>query len=54
LIEKHAVETESRRALELLRNWDIEVNNFIQVCPKEMLNKILHPIFLDEEVIPAE
>jgi glutamate synthase (NADPH/NADH) large chain len=54
LLEKHAVETESRRALELLRNWDIEVNNFIQVCPKEMLNKILHPIFLDEEVIPAE
>jgi glutamate synthase (NADPH/NADH) large chain len=54
LVEKHAVETESRRALELLRNWDIEVNNFIQVCPKEMLNKILHPIFLGEEVIPAE
>jgi glutamate synthase (NADPH/NADH) large chain len=54
LIEKHAVETESRRAQEILRSWDIEVNNFIQVCPKEMLNKILHPIFLDEGVIPAE
>jgi len=54
LLEKHVVETESRRAQEILRSWDIEVNNFIQVCPKEMLNKILHPIFLDEGVIPAE
>jgi glutamate synthase (NADPH/NADH) large chain len=54
LLEKHAVETESKRAQEILRNWDIEVNNFIQVCPKEMLNKIPHPISLDEAAIPAE
>ena len=54
LLQKHAVETESRRAQEILRNWDIEVNNFVQVCPKEMLNKIPHPIFLNEGAIPAE
>ena len=54
LVEKHAVETESRRAQEILRNWDIEVNNFIQICPKEMLNKISHPISFDKGAIPAE
>ena len=54
LLEKHAVETESRIAQEILRNWDIEVNNFVQVCPKEMLNKIPHPISLNEGAIPAE
>ena len=54
LVKKHAVETESRRAQEILRNWDIEVNNFIQICPKEMLNKISHPISFDKGAIPAE
>ena len=54
LVEKHAVETESRRAQEILRNWDIEVSNFIQICPKEMLNKISHPISFDKGAIPAE
>ena len=54
LVEKHAVETESRRAQEILRNWDIEVNNFIQICPKEMLNKISHPISFAKGAIPAE
>ena len=54
LVEKHAVETENRRAQEILRNWDIEVNNFIQICPKEMLNKISHPISFDKGAIPAE
>jgi len=54
LVEKHAVETESRRAQEILRNWEIEVNNFIQICPKEMLNKISHPISFDKGAIPAE
>ena len=54
LIEKHANETESRRAIEILRNWETEVKNFVQICPKEMLNKISHPISLDEGLIPAE
>lgn len=54
LVEKHAVETESRRAQEILCNWDIEVNNFIQICPKEILNKISHPISFDAGETPAE
>ena len=54
LVEKHAVETESRMAQEILRNWDTEVNNFTQICPKEMLNKIPHPISFDKGAIPAE
>ena len=54
LVEKHAVETESRIAKEILRNWDTEVNKFTQICPKEMLNKIPHPISFDKGAIPAE
>ena len=50
LVKKHAVETESRRAQEILRNWDIEVNNFIQICPKEMLNKLENPISFKSKV----
>ena len=27
-----------------IKNFDDEANNFIQVCPKEMLNKLNNPI----------
>ena len=26
------------------KNFDDELNNFLQVCPKEMLNKLENPI----------
>src|SRR5210317_1730050 len=54
LIETHAAETGSQKASEILRNWDDEKANFVQVCPKEMLNKIAHPISLEAKAVPAE
>jgi glutamate synthase (NADPH/NADH) large chain len=48
MIEEHALETASPRALELLRNWEDELPKFWQVCPKEMISRIAHPLS-DEE-----
>ncbi len=44
MIEQHAAETDSQLATELLRNWDKERLNFRQICPKEMLTRLPHPL----------
>ncbi|ARO15432.1 glutamate synthase (NADPH/NADH) large chain [Ketogulonicigenium robustum] len=54
LIERHAHETGSRKAAEILANWDAELPNFLQVCPKEMLVHLKHPLAHDVAAIPAE
>ena len=54
LIERHAAETGSRRAADLLQYWDRELPHFVQLCPKEMLDKIAHPLGVEPEAIPAE
>jgi glutamate synthase (NADPH/NADH) large chain len=54
LVERHAQETGSRKALDILQHWDMEKGNFLQVCPKEMLDKLAHPIALEDAAIPAE
>jgi glutamate synthase (NADPH/NADH) large chain len=54
LIERHAAETDSRRAQEILQYWDQEKRNFLQICPREMLNKLEHPLGIEDEAIPAE
>ncbi|MBI6630468.1 glutamate synthase large subunit [Pontibaca salina] len=54
LIDRHAKETGSRKAGEILQNWDSEVHKFIQICPKEMLDKLRHPLFQDELAVSAE
>jgi glutamate synthase (NADPH/NADH) large chain len=54
LIEMHAAETGSRKAQEILQYWDTEKTRFLQVCPKEMLNKLAHPLGIEKEAIPAE
>jgi glutamate synthase (NADPH/NADH) large chain len=54
LIAAHARETESQKAKGILQNWDLELRNFVQVCPKEMLDKLAHPISEDMAAIPAE
>ena len=56
LVERHYKETRSRRAEEILQNWDEEKANFIQVCPKEMLPHLKHPIAEVENLtaVPAE
>ncbi|GGE52606.1 glutamate synthase large subunit [Actibacterium pelagium] len=54
LIERHAEESRSRKALEILQNWDTEKANFVQVCPKEMLDKLPYPLTEEVGAIPAE
>jgi len=44
LIEEHLRETRSARAQQILMHWDEEKMNFLQVCPKEMLTHLEHPL----------
>ncbi len=54
LVERHAAETGSRRAKAILNNWDAERANFLQVCPKEMLIHLPHPLSDEALKVPAE
>ena len=36
------------------QHWELELDNFIQVCPKEMLDKLAHPLGKLVKAIPAE
>ncbi|WP_439137135.1 glutamate synthase large subunit [Roseicyclus sp.] len=54
LIEAHLRETGSRRAAAILQDWEAERGNFLQVCPKEMLGKLSHPISVEAAAVPAE
>ena len=54
LIEAHLAETGSRRAHEILQDWEVTRTQFVQVCPKEMLDKLPVPLGLDEAAVPAE
>ena len=44
LIEDHVTETHSARGSEILRRWDEELPNFVQICPKEMLTLLPAPL----------
>ncbi len=54
LIERHLAETDSHRAAEILRRWDVERAHFLQLCPREMLPHLPVPLGRDAEAIPAE
>jgi len=44
LVTEHAAETASKYAATMLSNWDLELPRFWQVCPKEMIGRLAHPI----------
>ncbi len=44
LVLKHTQETNSNLSAKIIENFDDELNNFLQICPKEMLNKLVNPI----------
>ena len=44
LIENHYKETNSNLSQKIIDNFDKEIYSFIQVCPKEMINKLENPI----------
>ncbi len=55
LIARHAEETGSVRASEILHDWEAEKGHFLQVCPKEMLGKLKVPLGIEQDrAIPAE
>ena len=43
-IEEHYKETNSNLSKKIIDNFDQEILNFVQVCPKEMLDKLEHTI----------
>ncbi|MFV0408655.1 MAG: glutamate synthase large subunit [Paracoccus sp. (in: a-proteobacteria)] len=56
LIERHVRETGSARGRDILDHWEVEKGYFLQVCPKEMLPLLKHPIAEtgDLAAVPAE
>jgi glutamate synthase (NADPH/NADH) large chain len=54
LVERHFAETGSALAEEILQDWDLTKHHFVQVCPKEMLDKLPHPLQTPPEAIPAQ
>jgi len=54
LIQRHVAETGSRKAERILANWEAERANFLQVCPKEMLVHLPHPLSDEAAKVPAE
>jgi glutamate synthase domain-containing protein 3 len=54
LIERHAAETKSRKAATILAGWATERANFLQICPKEMLVHLAHPLEREAGKMPAE
>tara|TARA_A200000113_G_scaffold60510_1_gene51847 strand:- start:3469 stop:6060 length:2592 start_codon:yes stop_codon:yes gene_type:complete len=54
LIQMHYKETSSQKAEEILQDWDTEKSKFFQICPKEMLDKLSHPLSSESDAIPAE
>ncbi|RVV97386.1 glutamate synthase large subunit [Mesobaculum littorinae] len=54
LIERHLAETKSRRAADILQHWEESRGSFLQVCPREMLAHLSHPLGIEEAQVPAE
>ena len=44
LVIEHLNETSSELSRKIIKNFEEEIKNFVQVCPKEMLNKLENPI----------
>ncbi len=43
-LKNHYENTKSNHSKYILENFDNEINYFFQICPKEMLDKLKHPI----------
>jgi glutamate synthase (NADPH/NADH) large chain len=44
LVREHYGETQTRFSERLLADWTLEAGNFWQICPKEMISRISHPL----------
>jgi len=50
LVLEHSNETMSEMSKKIINNYEEEIKNFIQVCPKEMIDKLEHPITLKSKI----
>ena len=53
LIGEHYKETQSKIAFKILENYNDEVKNFKQVCPKEMIDRLLNRLSLKTKISKA-
>ncbi len=53
LVEEHWRETQSRFTERLLIDWEREVKRFWQVVPKEMIDKLEHPVLVGAEEVES-
>jgi glutamate synthase (NADPH/NADH) large chain len=51
LVEEHFARTESVRAHDILADWDLTKASFVQICPKETIARLKHP--LDDSALAA-
>mgnify|MGYP001473687852 CR=1 FL=1 len=50
LINEHFKETDSKISYKIIKNYENEFKKFKQICPKEMLDKLLNPLTLKEKI----
>ncbi len=50
LVVEHFKETKSEISKKIVDNFENEFKNFIQVCPKEMINKLDQPLTLNSKI----
>ena len=51
LVYEHFKETNSHVAKKILNDFDYEIKNFKQVCPKEMLDKLKNPLTTKQKTL---
>ena len=50
MVLEHSKETGSLVSKNIIKNFKDEIKNFVQVCPKEMINKLENPITLKSKI----
>ena len=50
LVLEYSKETGSILSKNIITNFEEEIKNFVQVCPKEMINKLKNPITLKSKI----
>mgnify|MGYP000877318909 CR=1 FL=1 len=53
LIKEHFKETQSQGAKKILKNLENEIKKFHQVCPKEMLDKLVNSLSVKIKIAKA-
>jgi glutamate synthase (NADPH/NADH) large chain len=54
LIEEHVARTDSAWASAILHGWDRSREHFWQICPKEMITRLSHPLSDEQVEVAAE